>query len=39
MGAHKFASKSHGVNSLSVGNGINCGITAVAGHHKLLKKA
>ena len=37
MGALKFASKSHGVNSLSVGNGINCGITAVAGHHKSKK--
>jgi hypothetical protein len=33
MGAHAFASKSHGVSALSVGNGINNDITAVAGHH------
>ena len=33
MGAHAFASKSHGVSALSVGNGINGGITAVAGRH------
>ena len=33
MGAHAFASKSHGVSALSVGNGINNDITAVAGRH------
>ena len=33
MGAQAFASKSHGVSALSVGNGINGGITAVAGRH------
>jgi len=33
MGSHAFASKSHGVSALSVGNGINNDITAVAGHH------
>lgn len=33
MGAHAFASKSHGVSALSVGNGINNDITAVAGHY------
>ena len=33
MGAHAYASKSHGVSALSVGNGINNDITAVAGRH------
>ena len=33
MGAHAFAAKSHGVSALSVGNGINNDITAVAGRH------
>ncbi len=37
MGAQAFASKSHGVSALSVGNGINGGITAVAGRHNSKK--